>query len=124
MFSKVARFDFPRAWPTLFSDLLAKLQVGGRHWLPYAGIGRRCPLLGWAVLAAADRVMHHGRVRPKRAAPPCLPAPSRPSPLPQDPSQLVQRRVYLVLHHILKELASKRLAADQRNLEQAGRRRC
>jgi hypothetical protein len=25
------------------------------------------------------------------------------------------RRVYLVLHHILKELASKRLAADQRN---------
>ncbi len=27
VFSKVARFDFPKAWPTLFSDLLAKLQV-------------------------------------------------------------------------------------------------
>lgn len=43
----------------------------------------------------------------------------------QGSSQLAQRRVYLVLHHILKELASKRLAADQRNFEQAreGRRR-
>ena len=38
----------------------------------------------------------------------------------QGPNQLVQRRVYLVLHHILKELASKRLAADQRNFEQVG----
>ncbi len=37
----------------------------------------------------------------------------------QGSSQLAQRRVYLVLHHILKELASKRLAADQRNFEQA-----
>ena len=36
----------------------------------------------------------------------------------QGPNQLVQRRVYLVLHHILKELSSKRLAADQRNFEQ------
>ena len=27
VFSKVARFDFPKAWPTLFSDLLAKLQA-------------------------------------------------------------------------------------------------
>ncbi|KAL4857594.1 Importin-11 [Chlorella vulgaris] len=61
VFSKVARLDFPKAWPTLFADLLAKLQ---------------------------------------------------------GPGQLLQRRVYLVLHHILKELASKRLAADQRNFEQ------
>ena len=29
------------------------------------------------------------------------------------------RRVYLMLHHVLKELASKRLAADQRNFAQA-----
>ena len=28
------------------------------------------------------------------------------------------RRVYLMLHHVLKELASKRLAADQRNFAQ------
>lgn len=42
------------------------------------------------------------------------------APAPQGPNQLVQRRVYLVLHHILKELSSKRLAADQRNFEQAG----
>jgi hypothetical protein len=61
--SKVARYDFPRAWPALFSDLLAQL----------AGAG-----------------------------------------------QLLQRRVHLALHHVLKELASKRLAADQRNFEQAG----
>ena len=64
VFSKVARFDFPRAWPDLFSDLLARLQGGANSSSP-----------------------------------------------------LAQRRVYLVLHHILKELASKRLAADQRNFE-------
>lgn len=64
--SKVARHDFPRAWPALFSDLLALL----------AGAG-----------------------------------------------QLLQRRVHLTMHHVLKELASKRLAADQRNFEQARVRR-
>ena len=48
------------------------------------------------------------------AIPPHAPA------APQSPNQLVQRRVYLVLHHVLKELASKRLAADQRNFEQVG----
>ena len=37
-------------------------------------------------------------------------------------STRTQRRVYLALHHTLKELASKRLAADQRNFEQVGRR--
>lgn len=61
VFAKVARFDYPRAWPSLFADLLGVLQGG---------------------------------------------------------STLAQRRVYLALHHILKELASKRLAADQRNFEQ------
>jgi hypothetical protein len=33
---------------------------------------------------------------------------------------VVARRVYLMLHHVLKELASKRLVADQRNFAQAG----
>ena len=32
----------------------------------------------------------------------------------QSSSLLTVRRVYLALHHILKELSSKRLAADQR----------
>lgn len=32
---------------------------------------------------------------------------------------LRRRRGYLVLHHVLKELSSKRLAADQRNFSQA-----
>lgn len=58
VFAKVARYDYPQAWPSLFSDLLAKLQ-------------------------SAD--------------------------------MLTTRRVYLVLHHILKELSTKRLAGDQRN---------
>ena len=31
---------------------------------------------------------------------------------------MAARRVYLVLHHILKELSSKRLVADQRNFAQ------
>ena len=33
---------------------------------------------------------------------------------------LRRRRGYLVLHHVLKELSSKRLAADQRNFAQVG----
>lgn len=37
------------------------------------------------------------------------------SALMQTGSTLTVRRVYLVLHHILKELSSKRLASDQRN---------
>jgi len=57
-FAKVARHDFPREWPSLFQDLLAR-QDGG--------------------------------------------------------DLLLQRRVYLVLHHVLKELSSKRLTADQKN---------
>jgi hypothetical protein len=56
--AKVARFDFPKEWPTLFSELLSGL--------PNA-------------------------------------------------STLAVRRTYLVLHHVLKELASKRLVADQKN---------
>ena len=43
VFGKVARHDFPRAWPTLFADLLAKLQVGvrcvGRHPARQGGAG-------------------------------------------------------------------------------------
>ena len=57
VFAKVARIDYPRAWPSLFTDLLQQLQ---------------------------------------------------------SQSTLVVRRVYLVLHHALKELASKRLSSDQK----------
>ena len=58
VFAKVARVDFPRDWPSLFQDLLGKLQ---------------------------------------------------------DVDTLLARRTFLVLHHILKELATKRLASDQRS---------
>jgi len=33
---------------------------------------------------------------------------------------LTVRRVYLILHHVLKELSSKRLVADQRNFAEVG----
>ena len=58
IFAKVARVDFPRDWPSLFTDLLAQLQ---------------------------------------------------------DVSTLLARRTFLVLHHILKELSSKRLASHQKS---------
>lgn len=35
-------------------------------------------------------------------------------------SQLSSRRTYLVLHHVLKELSSKRLAADQKAFAEVG----
>ena len=57
VFAKVARVDFPKAWPGLVTDLLQQLQSS---------------------------------------------------------NTLVVRRVYLVLHHALKELASKRLSSDQK----------
>lgn len=54
----------------------------------------------------------------------CTVHPTRTYPRPPGPLQggstLAVRRVYLVLHHILKELASKRLLADQKNFEQVG----
>jgi hypothetical protein len=74
--AKVARFDFPSQWPTLFNDLLAGLQG--------AAVGPAAA--GTAGGAAA----------------------------PAGPSMLVVRRTYFVLHHVLKELSSKRLAADQK----------
>lgn len=55
--AKIARVDYPRQWPSLFSDLLGKLDSS---------------------------------------------------------DTLTTRRTYLVLHHVLKELSSKRLAPDQR----------
>ncbi|KAK9830439.1 hypothetical protein WJX72_011753 [[Myrmecia] bisecta] len=64
VFAKVARYDYPRHWPSLFGDLLGKLQTQ---------------------------------------------------------NTLTTRRVYLVLHHILKELSSKRLASDQRNFAEVTR---
>ena len=63
VFAKVARSDYPRQWPGLFSDLLARADGG---------------------------------------------------------STLLVRRVFLVLHHVLKELASKRLAADQKTFAEVG----
>ncbi len=36
----------------------------------------------------------------------------------QNGGSLASRRVYLVLHHVLKELATKRLATDQKNFAQ------
>lgn len=57
VFAKVARVDYPRAWPGLFTDLLQQMQ---------------------------------------------------------SQNTLAVRRVYLVLHHALKELASKRLSSDQK----------
>lgn len=57
VFAKVARVDYPRTWPGLFTDLLQQMQ---------------------------------------------------------SQNTLVVRRVYLVLHHALKELASKRLSSDQK----------
>ena len=61
VFAKVARIDYPKAWPNLFTDLLQQLQ---------------------------------------------------------SQNTLTIRRVYLVLHNSLKELASKRLSSDQKNFAQ------
>ncbi|KAL3150483.1 hypothetical protein ABBQ32_000305 [Trebouxia sp. C0010 RCD-2024] len=62
VFAKVARVDYPRAWPSLFTDLLQQMQ---------------------------------------------------------SLNTLMVRRVYLVLHHALKELASKRLSSDQKAFAEA-----
>lgn len=64
--AKVARLDFPKSWPSLFTDLLGRLQ------------------------AAAEA---------------------------GSSGTLTARRCYLALHHTLKELSTKRLAADQRTFE-------
>ncbi|PNH03022.1 Importin-11 [Tetrabaena socialis] len=64
VYAKMARFDYPTDWPSLFNDLMGNLGPG---------------------------------------------------------NPLVVRRVYLILHHVLKELSSKRLVADQANFAQAVR---
>eukprot|EP00850_Spirogloea_muscicola_P009002 SM000049S16773 [mRNA] locus=s49:579453:591318:+ [translate_table: standard] len=58
LISKIARFDYPREWPSLFPALVQKVQLE---------------------------------------------------------DVLLTQRAYLVLNHVLKELSTKRLAADQRN---------
>ncbi|WIA20394.1 hypothetical protein OEZ85_004815 [Tetradesmus obliquus] len=73
--AKVARFDFPSQWPSLFSDLLAGLEPN-------------------AAAAAAAAAGGGGSAA--------------------GPSLLLVRRTYFVLHHVLKELSSKRLVADQK----------
>jgi hypothetical protein len=67
IFSKIARADYPAAWPTLFDDLINNLKD-------------------------------------------------------QEPGSLLTRCTLLILHHILKELASKRLVADQRRFEEISQR--
>lgn len=62
VFSKVARFDFPKAWPTLFSDLLAKLQVGLRRLAPCTGLRTACRLQPQSLPCADRSVVQHGRV--------------------------------------------------------------
>jgi hypothetical protein len=74
--AKVARFDFPSQWPSLFNDLLAGIDPNQAAAAAAAAAG--------AGGAAAG------------------------------PSLLLVRRTYFVLHHVLKELSSKRLAADQK----------
>lgn len=83
VFAKVARFDYPRAWPLLLGDLLGRLQGGSS--------------------SGPDSMGGSGGGGGGSGGP---------------PSTLAVRRVYLVLHHILKELASKRLLSDQKNFEQ------
>jgi hypothetical protein len=80
--ARVARLDYPRAWPSLFNDLLGRLPAGGGA--PLANGGGGAGSGGAAIVAAGT---------------------------------LTSRRVYLALHHTLKELASKRLASDQRAFE-------
>lgn len=79
MVAKVARFDFPSQWPSLFSDLLAGLEPNAAAAATAGGGG-----------SAAG------------------------------PSLLLVRRTYFVLHHVLKELSSKRLAADQKAFAEVG----
>jgi hypothetical protein len=43
---------------------------------------------------------------------------------PAGPSMLVVRRTYFVLHHVLKELSSKRLAADQKAFAEVRWKEC
>lgn len=85
---RVARFDYPRDWPTLLTDLLGSLQSNDMDIL-------RCGNCSISCRSRAARV----------------PAPSPIAGLP--PRAPRERRVYLVLHHVLKELASKRLMGDQ-----------
>jgi len=82
--AKMARVDYPAEWPHLFHSLLALLRPAP----PEAG---SAPL-----------------------APPPPASSSSSSSSSRQQQQLTARRVYLVLHHLLKELSSKRLPADQR----------
>lgn len=45
-------------------------------------------------------------------------SPAQPAQQPQQQQVLLVRRTYFVLHHVLKELSSKRLAADQKAFAQ------
>lgn len=122
--AKIARSDYPREWPALVSDLLGRAQGGstltvrnrrapgacmpcGSPRRPHAGCGAACggrgvrlrsqkPPAGRSRLMRGQAVKTHSALSFAVTNPPKV------------------RRVYLVLHHVLKELSSKRLAADQR----------
>lgn len=67
--SKIARVDYPKHWPSLFSDLIQRIEEG------------------------KNKFNHPGK-------------------------SLSSRRSWLALHHVIKELSSKRLASDLRVFEQ------
>jgi len=69
--SKMARFDYPKSWPQLFTELVSR-----------------------------------------------LPPPTSAENIQSNTVVAIPRRTILVLHHVLKELSSKRLASDQKCFEQ------
>jgi hypothetical protein len=69
--SKMARFDYPKSWPQLFTELVSR-----------------------------------------------LPPPTSAESIQSNTVVATPRRTALVLHHVLKELSSKRLASDQKCFEQ------
>jgi hypothetical protein len=114
MFAKVARHDYPREWPSMLADLLGQLQVqqavgSGARQPPPAGaetlhstdstVEYNCHPAAWLQLTDLDLCMFRL----------------------QGGSTLTVRRVYFTLHHVLKELSSKRLAADQRAFAEVSR---
>lgn len=148
--SKIARVDYPRAWPDLFHTLLALLSEstsqltgcreprdpgdgGDLHGLrlglsgctalalrrcPAEAVLEECPHCQACVAGCSTCTPCPGRTVS------CVPHPVRlvleQSRIRSPPLTLIhaEQRVLLVLHHVLKELASKRLQSDQRAFEQ------
>ncbi len=108
MFGRVARTHYQRERMVLLSD--PNLRFLHTH-------GTRCPATCSAQIAVQIAVVF-GRVA-RTDYPRDWPGLfSDLLGLLAGPDMLTQRRVYLTLHHILKELATKRLMADQKNFAQ------